>query len=55
MSLDALTEGTSTGGKKNGQGGLNGGVAVIYTKNDENSYIFRDEGQINAQWKWIKT
>jgi hypothetical protein len=38
LSLDALTEeGTSTGGKKNGQRGLNGGAAVIYTKNDENS------------------
>lgn len=38
LSLDALTEEvTSTRGKKNGQGGLNGGAAVIYTKNDENS------------------
>lgn len=38
LSLDALTEEvTSTGGKKNGQGGLNGGAAVIYTKIDENS------------------
>lgn len=61
LSLDALTEGTSTGSKKNGRGGagaglgeLNGGVAVIYTKNNENSYIFRDEGQIKHNGNGLK-